>query len=410
MNLIKRNSTFRSLFLCNVFNTMGSNLFSLAFIIYASTYPNSKMYISLAALLMVFPTFLNAYMGYLADHTINKKRALFITSWIQSGLFITVALVIAQRTLIIFLFCILMNLVDELFAMYKDGLELPIMQERVSSNDIQSAYGLMQGISSLIGIVGKPVGLMLLALLGHSFSILALVNAGLYLISGFVLLGSRNSLDVTVNLDQEKFHFSIKTTLSQIGEVFKRDQAASATNLIIMVLIINFSINGILPLIDLAMVHHNPFDSSFGFAVTVFSITFSLGIFISSIFMNDLFHKGSLTAILRTILVLLILFSLLIIPFGLAAVAVLFIIGYAFAKVNPKLTSIIIQMIPKEDLATVRGGISTFFATASSLGVLVYVALANIIGVNFTFSLIALSCLITILYPIFIKPNKEPLQ
>ncbi|WP_254554715.1 hypothetical protein, partial [Salmonella enterica] len=87
-------------------------------------------------------------MGYLADRTKDKKRALFMTSWIQTILFIGVAFAIEQSSFFVFLFCILINLVDELLAMYKDGLELPIMQSRVSSDDIQPAYGLIQGASS----------------------------------------------------------------------------------------------------------------------------------------------------------------------------------------------------------------------------------------------------------------------
>ncbi len=297
MRLITKNSAFRSLFLCGVFNTTGSNLFALAFLIYASTYPNSKFYISLVALFMVIPTFFNAYMGYLADRTKDKKRALFMTSWIQTILFIGVAFAIEQRSFFVFLFCILINLVDELLAMYKDGLELPIMQSRVSSDDIQPAYGLIQGASSLIGIVGKPIGLALLAILGNSFSLLALVNAGLYFISGIVLFESRKYLyiEVTKKPDGGKFHFSLKETLLQIIKVFKVEGTTSAISLIIIILIINFSINGILPLIDLAMVHHNPFGHNFGLAVTVFSLSFSLGVFISSFFMHDFFQKKNLS-------------------------------------------------------------------------------------------------------------------
>lgn len=104
---------------------------------------------------------------------------------------------------------------------------------------------------------------------------------------------------------------------------------------------------------------------------------------------------------------MLILFSLLVIPLGLISIVVFFGIGYCFAKVNPKLTSIIFQIIPKEDLATIRGGISTFFATASSLGVLVFVALANLIGLSLTFYIIAFICFIALIDPTFINLFKK---
>ena len=61
----------------------------------------------------------------------------------------------------------------------------------------------------------------------------------------------------------------------------------------------------------------------------------------------------------------------------------------------------------KEDLATIRGGISTFFATASSLGVLVFVALANLIGLSLTFYIIAFICFIALIGPTFINLFKK---
>lgn len=403
MNLITKNTTFRSLFLCNIFNTLGGNLFTLAFLVYASTFPNSQFYLSLSAFLMVLPTLLNAFLGSLADWTKDKRRALFLTSWVQTALFVLVAILIEKRTLAVFIACVLINLLDELLTLYKSGLELPILQARLYENEIQPAFGLFQGSNSLIEIIGKPLGLALLALLSNSFANLALINAALYFLSGLVLLESRKFLAIPIL--PKKFHFSVKEVLGQIAQVFKSEQN-SALVLILNVLLINFALNGILALIELAMIKFNPFGHNYGFAITAFNLAFSFGVLLSSLLMKDFFRKKSLSFMLSLLGIMLAIFSVSLLKFGLLALILLFAAGYCFAKINPKLTSLVFENAPKEELAAIRGGISTFFSSASALGVLTFVALANIIGVENTFYLIAMISLITLLPILFLKVKK----
>ncbi|TKV34874.1 MFS transporter permease, partial [Citrobacter sp. TBCS-11] len=108
------------------------------------------------------------------------------------------------------------KILTDLITSYKSGLRAPILQNNLSAEEIQPAFGQIQGLSSIIEIIGQPLGVTILALSHQSFSLVVLINGILYLLSGFFLLIFRKKLTFkTVNFD-EKFKFNIKESFSQI--------------------------------------------------------------------------------------------------------------------------------------------------------------------------------------------------
>jgi MFS family permease len=397
-SLIKSNKSFRSLFFSRIFNEFGASLFNIAFLVYAAGYNNATIYISLAAITAALPNFLPAFTGFLADKTPDKKRAMFLSSWLQTGLFLFMAMLVSFRSMPVFLICCLINIMSDLLASYKSGLQMPIIQARVSKKEIQTAFGAFQGLASVFQLVGQPLGVALLALFQNSFMTLSLINAGSYFLSGLVLLESRKYLDIDFQQTTESFQFNLKKIWQDVQSVFAKDGSKSGTSLIFCVLLMNFIANGILAMIELAMKDYNPFGNNYGFAVMVFNVAFSLGIFSGSILMNDLLKKSTLRTILLLMFPLYILFAMTLTNLGLLAAAVLFAIGYVFAKVNPKFSSYMMAVVAAENLAKVAGSITTLFASFSSAGIFVFVALANIISVPQTLMVLSVLAFLTLLF------------
>ncbi|MDR2976087.1 MAG: MFS transporter [Streptococcaceae bacterium] len=400
-SLIQSNETFRSLFFSRIFNEFGASLFNIAFLVYAASYTNATLYISLAALTATLPNFLPALVGFMSDRTRDKKRALFLSSWVQTGLFVVMAFLIGFHSMPIFLICCLINLIADLLAYYKAGLQMPIIQKRVAAEEMQSAFGLFQGLGSAFQLIGQPLGVALLALFQNSFMSLSLINAASYFISGLVLLRSRKYLDIDYQPSEEKIDFNLKKIWQNILLIFEKDGGSQATSLIVSALLMNFIANGMLAMIEIAMQDYNPFGNNYGFAVMVFNVTFSLGLLLGSLFVKDFLKKASLRAVVTITFIFFFFFALSLTRFGMLAVLVLFIIGYTFSKLNPKLSSYMMEVISSDNLAKIAGSINTLFASCSSIGVMVFVASANLMGVQQTLVLLSVLALLTFLYLIF---------
>lgn len=220
MNLLRKNKTFASLLSSSIFSMLGTSLFNIVFLIYASSMPHPKMMISLAELCLLLPIIFAAYTGFLADRTKNKANFMIRASWIQAVLFFLLIFLMMEKNWISFWSIAGVKILTDLITSYKSGLRAPILQNNLSAEEIQPAFGQIQGLSSIIEIIGQPLGVTILALSHQSFSLVVLINGILYLLSGFFLLIFRKKLTFkTVNFD-EKFKFNIKESFSQIRDVF----------------------------------------------------------------------------------------------------------------------------------------------------------------------------------------------
>nr|WP_233181032.1 hypothetical protein [Lactococcus lactis] len=162
------------------------------------------------------------------------------------------------------------KILTDLITSYKSGLRAPILQNNLSAEEIQPAFGQIQGLSSIIEIIGQPLGVTILALSHQSFSLVVLINGILYLLSGFFLLIFRKKLTFkTVNFD-EKFKFNIKESFSQIRDVFTVNSSSNFLVLVFSLVFINFILAGIGPLTSLAMLKFNPFSVNYGIAIMYF--------------------------------------------------------------------------------------------------------------------------------------------
>ena len=210
MNLLRKNKTFASLLSSSIFSMLGTSLFNIVFLIYASSMPHPKMMISLAELCLLLPIIFAAYTGFLADRTKNKANFMIRASWIQAVLFFLLIFLMMEKNWISFWSIAGVKILTDLITSYKSGLRAPILQNNLSAEEIQPAFGQIQGLSSIIEIIGQPLGVTILALSHQSFSLVVLINGILYLLSGFFLLILRKKLTFkTVNF-YENFKFNIK--------------------------------------------------------------------------------------------------------------------------------------------------------------------------------------------------------
>lgn len=187
MKLIKENKAYASLLFSSIFSMLGTSLFNIVFLIFASRLPNPKIMISLAELCILLPIVFATYTGYLADKTKRKSSSMIYFSLIQGILFLFLIFFIEQRNVVAFFVIALVKISTDLMTSYKSGLRAPILQNNLSNENLQTAFGQIQGTSSIVEIIGQPLGVTILAISHQSFEIVLFINGILYFISGLIL-------------------------------------------------------------------------------------------------------------------------------------------------------------------------------------------------------------------------------
>lgn len=397
MNLLRKNKTFASLLSSSIFSMLGTSLFNIVFLIYASSMPHPKMMISLAELCLLLPIIFAAYTGFLADRTKNKANFMIRASWIQAVLFFLLIFLMMEKNWISFWSIAGVKILTDLITSYKSGLRAPILQNNLSAEEIQPAFGQIQGLSSIIEIIGQPLGVTILALSHQSFSLVVLINGILYLLSGFFLLIFRKKLTFkTVNFD-EKFKFNIKESFSQIRDVFTVNSSSNFLVLVFSLVFINFILAGIGPLTSLAMLKFNPFSVNYGIAIMIFNVVLMLGMLAGSFIMGDKLKDWELPKLMIAIFLMIALFAALVTHFGLISLIFLFSLAYISAKASPKVNRLILENVSSENLGKIGGGITTIFTFSVPFGGAIFVFFANLIGIALTFYIISILSLLVFL-------------
>ena len=119
MKLVLKNAVYRSLALAGVLSALGSYLYNIVFVVYASSLPQASLAVSLANIITVLPTLLSFWVGIRADATRQKSLWLVRLGFIQALLFSLVALVINQRTYLVFGQVCLVNVLSDVLAYKK---------------------------------------------------------------------------------------------------------------------------------------------------------------------------------------------------------------------------------------------------------------------------------------------------
>ncbi|MDR7697136.1 MFS transporter [Lactococcus lactis] len=397
MNLLRKNKTFASLLSSSIFSMLGTSLFNIVFLIYASSMPHPKMMISLAELCLLLPIIFAAYTGFLADRTKNKANFMIRASWIQAVLFFLLIFLMMEKNWISFWSIAGVKILTDLITSYKSGLRAPILQNNLSAEEIQPAFGQIQGLSSIIEIIGQPLGVTILALSHQSFSLVVLINGILYLLSGFFLLIFRKKLTFkTVNFD-EKFKFNIKESFSQIRDVFTVNSSSNFLVLVFSLVFINFILAGIGPLTSLAMLKFNPFSVNYGIAIMIFNVVLMLGMLAGSFIMGDKLKDWELPKLMIATFLMIALFAALVTHFGLISLIFLFSLAYISAKASPKVNRLILENVSSENLGKIGGGITTIFIFSVPFGGAIFVFFANLIGIALTFYIISILSLLVFL-------------
>ena len=131
MNLVKENRFIRHSMIANFFNQFGSSLYNIVFIIYVATTFHSKLYISVANMIIMVPIFFQLWIAQKADETELKSKWIIRIGWIQGCFFFVIAFLTGKVSLFAFSIICFLNIISDCLSCYQSSLYTPIFSHQV---------------------------------------------------------------------------------------------------------------------------------------------------------------------------------------------------------------------------------------------------------------------------------------
>lgn len=377
MRLIFKNKVYRFLTISRLLNSMGSSLYNIVFIVYAANMFHSKIIVSLANITMVIPTIFTVFVGIKVDNTLNKRRFLILTGFIQAILFTIVSFIINEATLLVFSIVSLFNIISDIFSDYSNGLRMPIIQKNIEQADLIEAYSFTQFISYICNLSGQAIGVWLLNISQNNFANIALVNALSFFLSACVLIPVKKELTyekITKEISSDSFMKQLSEMFTSIKMIFNESSTTSFIHLLIAILLLNTIGGSITAIYNIFLLNQSILNFSYSQGLLVVEAILVGGILVGSLTPHDYFSKLPIDNLLKITAVVFILVGLsnLFHMSPIIGILLLSFATYLSGKVNPKINSLLLTNLPSNVLARTSNFLSLLFTLSIPIGTAVF--------------------------------------
>ncbi|RCW17155.1 transporter [Streptococcus gallolyticus] len=382
MKLIFKNKVYRFLTISRLLNSMGSSLYNIVFIVYAANMFHSKIIVSLANITMVIPTIFTVFVGIKADNTVNKRRFLILTGFVQAILFTLISLIINEATLLVFSTVSLFNIISDILSDYSNGLRMPIIQKNVGQNDLIEAYSFTQFISYICNLSGQAIGVWLLTTSQNNFTIVALMNALSFFLSVCILIPVKKELtheNVKEEQSSDSFFKQLSSMFSNIKMIFNESSTTNFIHSLIAILLLNTLGGSITAIYNIFLLNQNILNLSYSKALLVVETILVGGILIGSLTPHDYFSKLSIDNLLKITAVVFTFVGLsnLFHFSSIIGIIILSFATYLSGKVNPKINSLLLTNLPSNVLARTSNFLSLLFTLSIPVGTTVFCIISS---------------------------------
>lgn len=420
MNVFFKNTAYRAIVTAKIFNSFGSNLYSLIFLIYAATLPYKTLAVSISSIAMIIPGLLGMIDGWLADHTKHKLNAIYLTTFVQLGLYTVIAFLINDhQQLLVFIMFVGLHMVSSFLGGYTNNMNLFITKHNVAKTDLNAAFSFNQAVGQISDIIAQVVGVSLIVLVHNNFGLIAFVNGLTFVIAGTILYTHRKILNVPVpkieSAEVQVAQNSLKAGLKAAFAIIKAN--GQLQFLLFATLMINGIGVAIDPLMNLYLLDaKNIWVGNYGNTVVILNIVFSVGLIIGALLPNDIFKKLSFFQLIIVILAMFIAISLaVVLGAPLWGIAVAFFGGsYMMAKIGPRLSTYMVSLIPDHQLGVIGGAMNMMFQIGIPVGQVSFIGIANFASPIIAFeALVAMSLVssgVLITYQIILKGRAKVVE
>lgn len=407
MNEYLKNIKYRTLLNSDLIDSIGNSLYDIVFVIYASTVPNKSLAVSLASMATIVPALLSVIIGVWADRASKKVNYMILTRLSQALLFMALAFLIGlNKSFGLFLVLLLINIISDILGNFGNGLSLPLLQHSVAEKDLNSAMGLYTASNTTIQLIFQAIGATLIVGFNYNYPLFGLINAVTFSLAGLIIFAHRQQLQVaesqikSLNTDNAESNSSIKNSFNLLT------RKKRLLIIIILAVGINFLGAAMIPLINVSLLKYKAlYFFNYGYTVAELNILFSVGTILGALFINDFFKKSSIESLLSYCSLSLLLLALVLIrhtSFWLLAIIIL-ITGYLAGKINPRLSALIMTIVPDTQLASTNGLFQMLVLIGAPIGQVLFLGIANGFSPLYSWILFSILAVVLVIITSFFK-------
>lgn len=372
MRKILKNKLYLKVLISDLISNFGDTLYFIALMTYVTEIKDSNLAISIVNISETIPILFTILFGIIADRTLNKVEMIIKTLWLRVVLYLLVAVVMNFKpSIIVVIFASIVNLIADTLGQFENGLFYPISNRIVKKSEREETMAFRQTVVSTMNIVNQSFGAFLITIL--SFSHLAFINSLTFAISLLIMLVIKNQINdyyEEMNSTSKISKFDFKSSFSEVVSNLKLsiNHLFSIGNMkaaLLVIPILNGSLAILTPLVvvnlskgsNLTIINSATTISLLGISTVSGGILGGTLILISKKFKN--LSIGTLLKMnLTTVFLSFVAFYfqniyLIILSSFLSSVLV--------SALNPKLGTIIFNNIDETKLATIFGGMVTYF-------------------------------------------------
>lgn len=414
MQLFLQHKPYRVLTLSILLGIFGTTLFDLVSVLYAATFPNPELAVGLASLITSLPYVFDFIVGYVSDRASNSFKAMKLVRWLQMSLYVFFGvLTLLKPTWWVFVLVLAINFMSDIIGNYTAYLNLSLNRRVVAEENFSLAISFRKGMSNIVTLAGKSVGVMLIALLAHNYFWFALINVLVFLASYLVLRRGQKLFDYLEPApeSEEQQAESLKALICQFVKdtitnfTFLKSQS-SIFNLVMIYSSMNLLSSAMTTLLMIYLLSVKELQlGSYAVTITVFESIELVAFFLGSLFPLDFYRKWPIRSnlLFENSLALLMIISIFVWHNPIILFTLLFLSSYATAISNPKSDTIVIFSIVEERQNAVFSIFSTIVTLTVPLGAAMILALNQSLGATLSWTFLALLAVFNIGYTCFWK-------
>lgn len=409
MRKILNNKLYLKVLVSDLISNFGDTLYFIALMTYVTEIKDSNLAISIVNISETVPILFTIFFGIIADKTLNKVGMIIKTLWIRVILYLLVAVVMNfKASIIVVILASIVNLIADTLGQFENGLFYPISNRIVKKSDREETMAFRQTVTSTMNIVNQSLGAFLITIL--SFFHLALINSLTFAISLLIMLAIKNQIndyydEQTSSSKTSKFDF--KASLSEIISNLKLSihhlfSIGNMKTALLVIPILNGSLAILTPLVVVNLSKSSTL-TIINSATTISLLgisTISGGILGGAlILINKKFKNLSIGTLLKMNLMTVLLSFIAFYSQSIYLIILAsFLSSILVSALNPKMGAIIFNNIDETKLATIFGGMVTYFQIGDVVSRLLFSTLVIYLPYSYIAVIYMVLILVAILY------------
>ena len=290
-------------------------------------------------------------------------------------------MIVLPASLPLFLGLLAINIISDTLGQYGNGLTLPILHRLIPAKELNTAISFQSATGTTVQMVFQAVGASLIVLLDHNYALFGAINAVTFLLAAVVLIRQNKRLKQAEPPVATHVHQPIFKNIRNVIRFLTTNHFLLAV--IIFAMLVNTLGSSVDGLMSVTLVQQPMmWLRNFGTTVAIMNIIFSVGLILGALFAKDGLQRLSTFKLLGLLMAAMIGLScsFFLLRSLWAAMIFSFATAYLMGKINPRLSTVMMRLVPERQMGTTAGVINLVALLGMPVGQVVFFTIANVVS------------------------------